>query len=318
MHLDTSQRLPLPISVSDDESGYCAILRVAARNGLKASMLIRLCGSKSFNAINASQAKALAWMTNLDPDWLRDRLPIEQREEDQTAFHLSGQAFSSLSLKPAFSSCICPSCLRETGRCSLAWMLDAYCCCPSHQTVMVDKCGRCSRRITWDRPDATTCACGWSLLGTIANPCIDPTILTWCAWVESHLANQDSGRDRCEYLPLTLDALSIDGAFRVALAFGLLEAQYQTVDLRRRWGPNELTKILSRGLVRLQDFERQAKPSPSSWNLVHIPALEALARRSVLEADYLFTSSLLAIWHSTRFQKQDMRGRFSRGQGSLF
>jgi len=293
-------------------------LRVAARNGLQASMLIRLCGSKGLHTVNTNQAKALAWMSNFDPEWLRDRLPIERRDEDQVVFHLVGQVFSSVSLKPAFSACICPACLRETGRCSIAWMLSAYCCCPSHQSIMVDKCGRCNRRITWDRPDASTCPCGWSLLGTVANPCTDPRILNWCTWVKARLSNQTLGGKGREHLPLTLDALSIDGAFRVLHAFGVLEDQQQNVDLRRRWGPDELAPILTRGMARLQAFERNDRLRPSSWNLIHMPALESLARRSAIEADHLCASSLLACWHSTRFHKEDMRGRFIRGQGSLF
>lgn len=318
MQLDIPQRLPLPISVSDDESGYGAILRAAARNGLQASKLTQLCGSKGMKTINPSQAKALAWMTNLEPDWLRDRLPIERRDEEQVVFHILSHVLSSFSFKTAFSACVCPACLRETGRCSIAWMLRSYCCCPVHQTMMVEKCGRCSRRITWDRPDTTTCACGWSLLGTVANPCTDPRILTWCAWLTSRLANQAFGRNEHDRLPFTLDALSIDGAFRVLLAFGLLEDQQQTADLRKRRGTDELAPVISRGLRRLQAFELEDQLGSSSWGLIHIPALESLARRSVLEADHMFASSLLARWHSTRFNKQDMRGRFSRGQRSLF
>ena len=184
--------------------------------------------------------------------------------------------------------------------------------------MMVEKCGRCRRRITWDRPDTTTCACGWSLLGTLARPCTDPRILTWCAWVTSRLENQAFGSFEHEHLPFTLNVLSIDGAFRVLLAFGLLEDQQQTVDLRKRMEPNELAPVLSRGVTRLHAFERDDQLGPSSWDLIHMPALESLTRGSAREGDHIFASSLLARWHSTRFHKQDMRGRFSRGQGSLF
>lgn len=56
---------------------------------------------------------------------------------------------------------VCPDCLRENNYCRKLWDLLVITVCPLHQTVMMDKCPCCNRKISWNRKGTSECRCGY-------------------------------------------------------------------------------------------------------------------------------------------------------------
>jgi hypothetical protein len=54
----------------------------------------------------------------------------------------------------------CPACIEEDGYASRFWHLRAYAACHRHGALLVDRCLRCRRSLSWERLSLTECVCG--------------------------------------------------------------------------------------------------------------------------------------------------------------
>jgi hypothetical protein len=52
---------------------------------------------------------------------------------------------------------ICPSCIRESGYCRKIWDLTSVTACPIHHCMLLDKCPKCQKQISWVRNNVARC-----------------------------------------------------------------------------------------------------------------------------------------------------------------
>lgn len=57
---------------------------------------------------------------------------------------------------------ICPRCL-DAGRCEAFWDLAQAAACPVHGVMLIDRCEKCGRPLTWTRSKVCECGCGADL-----------------------------------------------------------------------------------------------------------------------------------------------------------
>jgi hypothetical protein len=55
---------------------------------------------------------------------------------------------------------VCPECLKQDDYCRIVWDLFPFTACPSHKTILIDKCPRCKKRLSWMRNRVSVCRCG--------------------------------------------------------------------------------------------------------------------------------------------------------------
>lgn len=59
----------------------------------------------------------------------------------------------------------CPACLKVSGYHRATWDLSFFVCCPEHRCLLIGRCPKCKRRLTWRFSDLTKCTCGFRLHG---------------------------------------------------------------------------------------------------------------------------------------------------------
>jgi hypothetical protein len=55
---------------------------------------------------------------------------------------------------------LCPECLSESNYLRKQWDYSAVTCCPIHQTLLLEDCPTCGKRINWFRKEVSHCPCG--------------------------------------------------------------------------------------------------------------------------------------------------------------
>ena len=63
---------------------------------------------------------------------------------------------------------VCPECLRQDEYCRIEWDLLPFTACPFHKKVLLDKCPRCNKRLSWVRNRASVCRCGLDWRSAVA------------------------------------------------------------------------------------------------------------------------------------------------------
>jgi len=55
---------------------------------------------------------------------------------------------------------VCPGCLAETGYARRIWELAPVTSCPLHECLLLERCPKCERRLSWARNKLSSCSCG--------------------------------------------------------------------------------------------------------------------------------------------------------------
>lgn len=101
-------------------------------------------------------------------------------------------------LRRAGFDAVCPHCLKESVHIRLGWDHVYMVACPTHKTLLVDKCGSCGQRLSDQREQIHTCACGHNLLASETKPATEAQL-----WVASVIASR--GADSSCWLPALSD-----------------------------------------------------------------------------------------------------------------
>jgi len=140
-----SMRLLFHPVIQPGEGAAVFLFRVARRNGTTPSML-RNVGI----AFDPSIFKVAL-------SWDRVRPPLESR---QYAERLAEMLKSAPRAWTTTASRCCPQCLREQQYWSAEWELRQYLACTKHKCWLIDRCGVCNARISWNRVALHRCDCG--------------------------------------------------------------------------------------------------------------------------------------------------------------
>ena len=185
----------------------------------------------------------------------------------------------------------------------MAWMTRAAPACAKHGYGLLQKCVSCGAPIRWARPGVSVCRCGRFYKPVGEPEPLQPELQSWLNWTEAVIGADPLAADKAaSSLPALVRSMSIDGAYRLIEAFGLLETASDPVREVRHVSASLRTvgNVLARGLRRLGETASSDDINRLPFELAHLPALRDLADRPACEADGLRAAWLLDIYRAAR------------------
>jgi hypothetical protein len=320
---DPSGHLPVAVKRFDAESGMSHVMRAFWGNGMSMGRAYEWLQVRRGKPLRDVDARVLAWAVQAPPDWLADRLFVVSGQVDDRRLRLGARRFSAASLLSGKSARICPNCLSEFGFCELSWCFKLAPVCPRHKVPYLGICVHCGRSITWDRPQIDICNCGryFKPASIVAEP--PAALIGWVHWVAARLAPPSvafPGGEGHLVVPRMLNELTLDGAFRLIEAFGLLQRPDEQ-PLAAAAASRSIAGaigLIARGLERLALIDGRPHRVRALAPQIHISALERLRAHAADTVDANCAALLLRHLGDRSDCDVDMRGRYARGQLVLF
>lgn len=316
-----SGRLAVSVAPMHDESALSLTLRALQANGIGYEQGMHWMGLDRRLALGSRDVAVLAWALHAEADDVRKRLVLLEWGGGGRWVHLGSQRLSRWVAPTTMIAKVCPECLREAGYARICWMTRAMPACPRHGYSLIQACTSCGRPIRWARPALRICRCGRFFKPAGPGRPLEPELSAWLTWAEAVL--QEDARTTqtaiCKLPPLLHD-LTLDGAFRMVEAFGLLREVGDPVRNVRHSSTKlpEVGSVLVRGLRRLSDIGWADNIAPESFDLVHLPILNELVDASASEPDSRRAAWLLDIHRATRSSGMHRVGTRPRRQMPLF
>ena len=285
------------------------ILRCLVANRISLGQAGTWLGMRIPTRFSNNQILRLASACDVPADWLSQHLLRVIDAPRTKIWTYMGQEFIPGPWARDLHGQICPLCLQTSRYCQAAWSISGFCACPRHGVSLMDRCPRCEAPITWDRPDVDICRCRYPFACEPSNLQHDLVrAVSWSSWLGSRLNHGSQEHLPPPELPSWMADLSIDGAWRIVQAFGLLKGPLEVLrqrDLTRLRSPTEICAIVNRGLERLVDFAHSPSWHARLTGVVHVQGLRRLTERSPTIADREVASQLLDMLRH--------RGRHARG-----
>lgn len=322
--MQSSLQLPLPVVVSAkyEESALSYVMRALHANGMSLEKARAWLGIKSWYSLNRQELALLAWHLDVSSDWLRWRSLRAKTSGSFATFRLLGCQFVSASIRPSRNAAICPECVRIERFCRASWLLKCIVVCPEHGEPILERCAKCGQLISWLRPDIDVCNCGRYLVRPVDQEVVTDQLISWVRWIEWRIGSYSGpeGGQFPRHIPQVLNEMSLDGAMRLVVSFGLLEDSVQSVRVAswRTLGNRGVIGVISRGLSRLHELDSSWDSLGDVGSLVHLPILERMRSDGVDSADILNASHLVSALKKKPYGTWDRRVKLPHGQLSLF
>jgi len=217
-------RLGVRVTPQPGESAMSITLRAFQANGVGYEEGMQWLGLDRRQALADSDVAALAWALHAEVDDVRRRMVLLEWRGGGRWVHLAGQRLSRWIAPTTMLAKVCPACLREAGYARLVWLTRAVPGCCRHGYSLLQECGGCGRPIRWARPGVRICRCGRFLKPVGEGEPLEPELRVWIDWAEAVLQDDVvAARDAMGRLPPLLHNMTLDGAYRLIEAFGLLK-----------------------------------------------------------------------------------------------
>lgn len=257
-------RLPIEVAPHVEESAYGFMLRVLAANGAHPRELLALTRGSTRRQLAPGDAPLFSELTGIGERWFDDRIPREIRGDRWIEIDVFGNRWrSDWSMRGQYCQ-VCPRCLLESGYARLEWDLTAYVACVIHRELLVDRCGACGRALLPNRPAVDICSCGRFIdCPPTVRAEVSADILNWCDWLSRAVLAALADRLNPRTTPiLSLQGLSVDGAYRmiVALGGGTRELHGALLHSESPWlGTDSVHDVLLSGLTALKQVDEGRK-----------------------------------------------------------
>jgi hypothetical protein len=162
---------------------------------------------------------------------------------------------------------LCSKCIEEAGVIKKIWDLRSVTVCPAHGILLLDRCDRCGKLISWNRPSIFSCSCQFDFRRSKAS-FVDQEECMLANNLEIKLMEASA-----PFYPATLkdpfsllNTLSIDGAARVIHATGILHDRFDLMTVgksKKDIRTKEMHEIVKRSITRFskitfEDKDRRA------------------------------------------------------------
>lgn len=313
-------RLGVSITPKPGESAMSLVLRAFQANGVPYDEGMRWLGMDRRQALGDGDVAALAWALQAEADDVRERLVLLESRGDRWV-HLAGQRLSRWIAPTSMTAKVCPACLGEAGCARIAWMTRAAPACYRHGYSLLQRCSDCGRPVRWARPALRICRCGRFFKSAGDSKPLESELCSWLRWTEAVLhGDAPAVQDAMFKLPPMLRDVTLDGAYRLVEAFGLLSEPGDPIrDVRHSSaGLTEVGGVLARGLRRLTAIGRAEDLATETFDAVHLPILRELADNPAAEADGQRAAWLLDVHRAGRLSGVGHVGTRPRRQMPLF
>lgn len=297
------------------------MLRAFQANGVTYEEGMQWLGLNRRQALAESDVVALAWALHAEVNDVHRCTVLLEWRGGGSWVHLAGQRLSRWVAPTTMLAKLCPECLLELGYARLVWLTRAVPGCCRHGYSLLQECGGCHRPVRWARPGLRICRCGryFKPVGDVR--LLEPELHAWICWAEAVLLGDVvAAQDAIGGLPPLLHNMTLDGAYRMIEAFGLLKAPGDPVRNVRHSSAKlpEVGAMVVRGLQRLWDMGLARDVSSDVFDVVHLPVLIELADAPAADADGQRAAWLLNLHRATRSTGQRRVGARPRRQIPLF
>lgn len=314
-------RLAIAVAPMPGESAMSLVLRAFQANGVQYEEGMRWMGLDRRQALNDGDIAVLAWALHADADDVRSRMTLLESRGGARWVHLAGQRLCRWVAPTSMLAKVCPACLRETGFGRVAWLTRAVPACRRHGYCLAQECGACGRTIKWARPGLRICQCGRFFKPKDGVAQLETDLRLWLDWAEPVLqGDAGAAQEAARQLPPLLQDMTLDGAYRLVEAFGLLEQPGDPVRNVRHSSARllDVGGVISRGLRRLFEAGRADSMTPQAFDTVHLPVLGELAEDPAAETDGQRAAWLLDVHRAVRPSGVRRVGTRPRRQMPLF
>lgn len=314
-------RLGIAVAPQPGESAMSLMLRAFQANGVGYEEGMRWMGLDRRQALGEGDAATLAWALHAGAEDVRSRMVLLEWRGGGRWVHLAGQRLSRWVAPTAMLAKVCPSCLRECGFARITWMTRAAPACCRHGYSLLRSCGACGKPVRWDRPAVRICRCGRFFKAPEMTKPLEAELRAWLWWVEAVLQGDSAAaRETMDELPPLLRDLTLDGAYRLVEAFGLLKAPGDPVRALRHSSASlgEVGEMVVRGLRRLSCVGRADDVEKLPFDAAHLPVLVELAEAPASDADGQRAAWLLDVYRAARPAGVRLVGARPRRQLPLF
>ena len=167
------------------------------------------------------------------------------------------------------------------------------------------------------------CRCGRYFQRVDGGVTMAHSVREWCRWVSVRLMSLEQHPRQLplqEAIPRVLNEVSLDAAFRLVEAFGLLRRADESIHAAnpRRQSCESIGNAIARGLERLTLLENDPSAAERLAPLIHLAGLERLNTRAKTIEDRRCASLMLERLCSGRKFNTNFRGQSAGRQLTLF
>lgn len=313
-------RLPLQVSGAEDESTMSFLYRTLRANGISLRDAQHWLGLKSWTPLHPADLSTLAWISGAERTWLAHRSLVTLGRRTNRRYALLGHELGEGMSDYSHRAKLCPACVKRRKYCKASWQVRYVCGCTEHNQILIERCPRCQRPISWNRPAIDICSCGNFLTAATKPPGLPSGIANWTRWMEFRLADASAVVPAIDFgLPPLLGTLSIDGACRLILILGLLSSatEFLTSAATEAKTTEGMAAVIVRGLNRLTLLGRNLEGIHPLEPMIHIAALERMKTTAIAPGDANCATVLLERLRLDVGGQGEKRGRHIRGQLSL-
>jgi hypothetical protein len=202
-----------------DESAISLMIRSLSINSSSMREVLELVYGHSRRHIHAEAAPVFSRLTGTPLAWFERRLPTFVGQARWRQVTLFGHTWRDEWALRGTHQQICLQCVTDHGYGRAEWDLTAYTACHTHGSILLDHCEDCGRGISPDRPAIDVCSCGRYLRSFTRDA--HPSVVAWSDLVARQVKSENALIEGCDLQLLEpLHGMTLDGAYRVLLAFG--------------------------------------------------------------------------------------------------
>lgn len=231
--------MPIRDSIDSRESGNGYALRMTTSNGLLFSDLTKVLASIGHGYLPNRSAQTIAFWFGADPIDVCRAIPYSYKQNGRLVTSYMGYQFMRPYHVRFSRPQVCVLCLEEYGMAMALWDISLVTCCPKHGVVLIDRCVKCKRMLSWRRPDLYTCHCRADLC-SINPDHADPDAIWLSRRIGSLLGGDNDLSDSACCTRQLLGGFGLDLLLRVVRAIGVSEGEHL-----RDIVPGKLTRILN-------------------------------------------------------------------------
>jgi hypothetical protein len=256
----TNQPLPIEGTLIENESLMGFVLRLSEMNHLNGvQWLSRILEKTRIFHLSSDQIPLVSWIFGTPFEQLQNAsitsIKVNRKIHWQVYSHVITRSYLIRHRTPQ----ICPKCIDEFGFIRKVWDLCLATCCQKHLVLLIEKCEKCKKKISWNRYSISLCNCGYDFRksSTTLIPLEESIISEWLEEKLSH--HRFLVPNITKNVPISqLELLSLDGALRIILAIGLLKDHTDYLSAGKskiKRSPLSMHNVVTRSITRLSKIQ---------------------------------------------------------------
>ncbi|MFZ6845846.1 TniQ family protein [Undibacterium sp. RuTC16W] len=227
---------PMPVRANpfSDESLMGFALRLSEMNHMESiQWLSYIFHTQKISHLTLHHLPTIAWLFGSHVVNSPANCIFSSRDGGHTVFHTYGHIIRRSFLLRMRRPQVCAACLIENNYVRKSWDFSMASGCPFHCLQLVDRCEKCSKNFSWNRPGISLCKCGYDIRKSQQSRSSEESI-AFSGWLQQRISQSAVWRENSSHFEPVLsmlDPLSIDSALRIVWATGIKKFPDDRIDV---------------------------------------------------------------------------------------